>query len=98
MESKINYPFRVIALPYLTWVLASIIQKAISWRLYQGRVLFPGYGGDKSLANLMVEPLLLGLLLLFAVVAFHRRGKDIPVWLGPVLALTVVLAVPALPE
>lgn len=86
-----------------TWWVLMWAQKVISWQVWHGRALAHGYGGDKSLSNLVVEPPLVIVLTVIAVTAGRRLAGSrysyrVAAVIGLCMAAIVVGIIPALPE
>lgn len=92
-----------VALSCTAWWPLLFAQKEICWAIWQGRGMAFGYGGDKTLSNLVVE---LPLVAILAGVAGSvgrwllgtRYSKRIALSVALGAAILVVVAIPALPE
>ena len=86
-----------------TWWVLIWVQKVICWQVWHGRALAHGYGGDKSLSNLIVEPPLVIVLTVIAAtlsrrLAGTRYSYRVAAAIGLCMAAIVVGIIPALAE
>jgi hypothetical protein len=94
--------WRLLYLPLVIWLVSFFLFKYAVWSLTRGRAVLHSYGGDKGLANLIVEPGFVALLTLLYFIGLRmaassrqRRGLFMIVLAAAAL---LTLVVPPLPE
>jgi hypothetical protein len=93
----------MLAFGLAVWLILFWVQKIVSWQVWGSRGFSHGYGGDKAMSNLVLEPVLV-LALTFAVGLIARwwagsrfSGRSAAT-VASAVATLVVAAVPAIPD
>lgn len=93
----------MLYLPLLVWFASFVAVKLVTWEVAGGRALWHSYGGDKGLANLLIEPSFVGIgaSLYFRhwqLGQYTKISRRAMTAVALLIAALVAIVVPPLPE